>query len=77
MPEKDVTRLEEQIKTLFNNQDRLEKDREKDRLWFEGCVKELRDDVKAIKEQFANRLPVWATLLIALLTAVCGWLAAK
>jgi len=34
---------------------------------------ELKSDVKEIKEQLANRLPLWATALIASLTAYCGW----
>lgn len=56
MSNEEVARLEEQVKTLFNNFD------------------ELKKDVKELKEQFANRLPIWATILISLLTAVCGWL---
>jgi len=36
---------------------------------------ELKADVKELKEQFANRLPLWATALIALLTTACGWFA--
>lgn len=35
---------------------------------------ELKTDVKELKEQFANRLPLWATMLIGGLMAVCGWL---
>ncbi len=62
MSNDDVARIEEQIKTLFSNDTRFEK-----------CVEEIRTDIK----QLANRLPVWATLLVALLTAACGWFAAK
>lgn len=40
-----------------------------------NVVGELKEDVKEIKEQLANRLPVWATLAIAGLTAACGWFA--
>ena len=56
MSEKDVARLQEQIKTLFND------------------VDELKTDVKEIKQQLANRLPLWATVLISVLTGTIGWL---
>lgn len=58
MSEKDVARLQEQIKTLFNE------------------VDELKSDVKEIKNQLANRLPLWATVVISLLTGTIGWLVA-
>ncbi len=38
-------------------------------------VGELKEDVRELKEKFANRLPLWATMLIGVLTGVCGWLA--
>ena len=56
MSEQELTRLQEQIKTLF------------------GDVDELKTDVKEIKHQLANRLPLWATVLISVLTGVIGWL---
>ena len=56
MSVQDVARLQEQIKTLFND------------------VDELKADVKEIKQQLANRLPLWATMLISVLTGVIGWL---
>ena len=56
MSEQDVARLQEQIKTLFND------------------VDELKADVKEIKQQLANRLPLWATMLISVLTGAIGWL---
>ena len=56
MSEQDIARLQEQIKTLFND------------------VDELKADVKEIKQQLANRLPLWATALISVLTGVIGWL---
>jgi len=37
-------------------------------------VDELKEDVKEIKQQLANRLPLWATMLISVLTGVIGWL---
>lgn len=39
-----------------------------------GDVTELKGDIKEIKDQLTNRLPLWATVLIATLTAACGWL---
>jgi len=39
-----------------------------------GDVNELKEDVKEIKQQLANRLPLWATMLISVLTGVIGWL---
>jgi TolA-binding protein len=56
MSEQELTRLQEQIKTLF------------------GDVEELKTDVKEIKHQLANRLPLWATVLISFLTGTIGWL---
>jgi regulator of replication initiation timing len=38
-------------------------------------IGEIKADVKELKEQFANRLPLWATMLIGILMAVCGWFA--
>jgi len=56
LSQEEVTRLEEQVKTLFND------------------VCELKGDIKEIKNQLANRLPLWATALISLLTGAVGWL---
>lgn len=39
-------------------------------------VSELKCDIKEIKNQLANRLPLWATLLISMLTATIGALIA-
>jgi len=39
-----------------------------------GDVNELKEDVKEIKQRLANRLPLWATMLISVLTGVIGWL---
>ena len=66
MSEDAIARLEEQIKTLFN-----------DGLRREGAIKDLACDIKEIKEELANRLPVWATLAISLLTALVGALGAN
>lgn len=58
MSQEEVTRLEEQVKTLFKE------------------VGELKEDTRCIKDQLANRLPVWATLAISGLMGTCGFLAA-
>ena len=39
-----------------------------------GNVDELKTDVKEIKQQLTNRLPLWATVLISFLTGTIGWL---
>lgn len=57
MSEQDIARIQEQIKTLFND------------------MGELKADVKELKEQLVNRLPPWATIAIAMLTAAVGWFA--
>ncbi len=59
MADQEVARLQEQIKTLFND------------------VTELKNDMKEIKDQLTNRLPNWATVLIAILTASVGWFAGR
>ena len=37
-------------------------------------VEEVKTDIKEIKTQLANRLPLWATMLISTLTGIVGWL---
>lgn len=64
MSENDVARLQEQVKTLFNEVGELKTSIEK----VEGKIDRIRDDL-------SKRLPAWATALIALLTALVGWLA--
>lgn len=56
MPETDVARIQEQIKTLF------------------GDVAEVKCDIKEIRDNLANRLPLWTTMLISMLVGICGWL---
>lgn len=40
-----------------------------------GDVADLKSDMKEIKDQLTNRLPNWASIAIALLTAAVGWFA--
>jgi hypoxanthine-guanine phosphoribosyltransferase len=42
-----------------------------------GDLREVKADVKELKDQLANRPPGWATLAISVLMGVCGFLAAK
>ena len=64
----EVTRLEEQVKTLFAGQARIEKS-------LEDFKTDIYKEIKELKEQFANRLPLWTTALISLLTAAVVWFA--
>ena len=70
----DNVRLEEQVKTLFVNLEKLEKcqkeHEEDDKEAFSGVLDKLED----MRKDFQNRLPVWATFLIAALTSACGLL---
>ena len=65
LSDQEVTRLEEQVKTLFVGQARIEKSLEDFKI-------DIYKEIKELKEQFANRLPLWATLLISILTAGLG-----
>ncbi len=40
-------------------------------------IKDVRDELKDLVQMLANRLPVWATLLIAVLTALVSGLLVK
>jgi len=68
-------RVEEQIKTLFAGQERLEKQQRDFEKEVRDTVGEIYKEIKAIRDQFANRLPLWATMLIGALMALCGWFA--
>jgi hypothetical protein len=37
-------------------------------------VADLKCDIRELKEQLANRLPLWATVLMSLMTGSIGWL---
>ena len=66
MPQEEVARLQEQIRTLFGNVDELKEN-----------IKEIRGDIKEIKEQLANRLPLWATVIMSTITGTIGWLISR
>ena len=77
MSDQEVTRLQEQIKTLFASQTRIEKAQEDFEKESRATVNEIYTEIKALKDQFANRLPVWATMLIGFLMAALGWFAGR
>lgn len=61
MSDQEIARIEEQIVTLFKNDERMER-----------AVEKLGYDVQEIKDEFANRLPIWATIVLSILTASLG-----
>ncbi|MDD3899184.1 MAG: hypothetical protein PHE82_09600 [Syntrophomonadaceae bacterium] len=77
MSEQEVARLQEQIKTLFAGQGRIEKNQNEFEAETRNTVNDIYKEIKALKDQFANRLPLWATTLIGILTGLCGFLAAR
>lgn len=73
MADEAVVRIEEQIKSLFSGQERIEFTQQKCEEEHKKEINEIYKEIKALKEQFANRLPIWASMFIAALTAICGW----
>ncbi len=61
MSDQEIARIEEQIVTLFKNDERMER-----------AIEKLGYDVQEIKDEFANRLPTWATIVLSILTASLG-----
>lgn len=61
MSDQEIARIEEQIVTLFKNDERMER-----------AIEKLGHDVQEIKDEFANRLPTWATIVLSILTASLG-----
>ena len=61
MSDQEIARIEEQIVTLFKNDERMER-----------AVEKLGYDVQEIKDEFANRLPTWVTIVLSILTASLG-----
>lgn len=70
--EQKIARIEEQIKTLFAGQERLEKNQDDFESEMRNTTGEIYREIKALKEDFANRLPTWATIIISILTASLG-----
>lgn len=70
--EQKIARIEEQIKTLFAGQERLEKNQDDFESEMRSTTGEIYREIKSLKEDFANRLPTWATIVISILTASFG-----
>lgn len=77
MSEEDVIRMKEQIKTLFEADKRQEKCYDELKNEFQQTINLIFEKLDGLSKQLQNRLPLWATMLIALLTAICGWSLAK
>jgi len=73
--EQDVTRLQEQVKTLFTAQEKLEDNLERHELDDKQTFAEVIKRMEEMQKSFQNRLPTWATMFIAALMGICGWLA--
>lgn len=73
--EQEIIRAQEQIKTLFNTQERLEEEQHKHEAEDKATFAEIVKEIKSIRSDYANRLPVWATFLFATLTAAVAWFA--
>lgn len=61
MSDQEIARIEEQIVTLFKDDERMER-----------AIEKLGYDVQEIKDEFANRLPTWVTIVLSILTASLG-----
>lgn len=80
MSENEVTALKEQVKTLFANDERIEKDLDDLKRDVRDCNRELVKEIKALRDEIKvlyNRLPVWATLVFGILCTVIGGLIGK
>jgi len=67
----DIARIQEQIITLFKNDENHKADMKDTNIRLETTVRELTQKI----DQFANRLPNWASILIGCLMGVIGYLA--
>lgn len=72
MSEQEIARIQEQIKTLFDGQKRIEKNQSDFEHEVRETTGEIYREIKALKDDFANRLPTWATVIISILTAALG-----
>lgn len=70
--QEEIVRIQEKIITLFAGLERLEKNQEAFEKETRGTVGDIYREIKALKEDFANRLPTWATVIISILTAALG-----
>lgn len=70
--QEEIVRIQEKIKTLFAGQERIEKNQSAFEKEMRETVGNIYHEIKALKEDFANRLPTWATVIISILTAALG-----
>jgi hypothetical protein len=70
--EQEIARIQEKIKTLFDGQKRIEKNQSDFEHEVRKTTGEICREIKALKGDFANRLPTWATVIISILTAALG-----
>lgn len=68
----EITALQEQVKTLFNTTNELRQDLKDLQEKTNKCLEGLRCDISKLSDKFSNRLPVWATMFISVLTAMVG-----
>jgi hypothetical protein len=73
--EQRVARAEEKITTLFTCAERIKNRQEAHETKDGEVVDRIMDRLDNMQSAYANRLPIWAVLLIATLTAGVGWLA--
>ncbi len=69
-----MTRLQEQVKTLFTSHKRLEERQEKHEEDDKTAFGEVAKQMQEINKNYSNRLPYWASLLIGVLMGAIGWL---
>lgn len=78
MPE--IAKLQEQVHTLFENDNRHERDMDSLRRDVQECNRELLNEIKNLRDEIKNlynRLPTWATIALAILCAIMGGLVGK
>lgn len=73
----EITKLQEQVKTLFANDERHEKELDELKDDVKDCNRVLLDKLEEMNRQMATRLPTWATILISVLTALLGGLVGR
>lgn len=72
MPE--IAKLQEQVHTLFQNDERHERELDGLRKDVADCNEKILNQLTDLRKEMASRLPNWATLLISVLTACLGGL---
>lgn len=73
----EIAKLQEQVHTLFVNDERHDKELKALRQDIAACNEAVLGEIKDLRREMANRLPLWATALMSILTAVVGGLIGK